>query len=83
MKVLGVHLDVPSDRVKRLTVGERNEIFNAQGGKCFYCDRKMHKMPEYPDDGNRDQAWFTIANDLELDISVGACRKCNNVQRYL
>ena len=41
----------------------------------------MHKRPEYPDDGNADPFWFTIARDKILKKIVGACRACNNVQR--
>lgn len=71
------------DDTKRLTGSERNDLFRKQKGLCYYCDKPMHKRPEYPDDRNSDMAWFTVARDRDMKKVVGACRLCNNTQRHL
>ncbi len=76
------------EKVTIIGMGEiRDQVFRKQEGRCFYCDRKMHRGK---DDFGRDMLRFTVDHKTPLcrggatDMlnCVGACRRCNSMKGW-
>ena len=73
-------------RRRRLRKSEKDALFKAQNGLCYYCGEAMHKRPEHPDDFNRDPKWccvdhkvpFALGGETNMENCVVACRSCNS-----